>query len=151
MSRFAALVVREREGEYVQEIEERTVDDLPEGEVLVRVQYSSLNYKDALSATGHKGVTRNYPHTSGIDAVGVVEESGSELFGSGDAVLVTGYDLGMGTAGGYGQYIRVPAAWVVPLPVGLSALESMIYGTAGFTAASGSGSGPRSQSAGTVT
>ena len=135
MARFEALVVREREGGYVQEVEERVVDDLPEGEVLIRVQYSSLNYKDALSATGHKGVTRNYPHTPGIDAAGVVEESSSELFGSGDMVLVTGYDLGMGTAGGYGQYIRVPAAWVVPLPVGLSALESMIYGTAGFTAA----------------
>ncbi len=132
---FKALVVSQRDGEYIQGIQEKGVDELPEGEVLVRVEYSSLNYKDALSATGHKGVTRNYPHTPGIDAAGVVKESSSELFGNGDEVVVSGYDLGMDTAGGYGQYIRVPAAWVMPLPAGLSGMESMVYGTAGFTAA----------------
>ena len=135
MSTFTAMVVRQTEEEFDQEIGQREIDDLPEGEVLIRVRYSSLNYKDALSATGHRGVTRHYPHTPGIDAAGVVEESASEAFEAGDEVLVTGYDLGMNTAGGYGQYIRVPAAWVMPLPAGLSALESMIYGTAGFTAA----------------
>ncbi len=109
--------------------------DLPDGDVLVRVKYSSLNYKDVLSATGNRGVTRRYPHTPGIDAAGVVEESSSPDFKAGDEVIVTSYDLGMNTPGGFGQFIRVPAAWVVKLPQGLSWRESMIYGTAGFTAA----------------
>jgi len=101
----------------------------------VRVNYSSLNYKDALSATGSKGVTRNYPHTPGVDASGVVEESSSENIQVGEEVIVHAYDLGVNTSGGFGQYIRVPADWVVKLPSGLSQRESMIYGTAGFTAA----------------
>ncbi len=108
---------------------------LPEGEVLINVHYSSLNYKDALSASGNKGVSRKYPHTPGIDAAGIVEQSFSPAFKPGDEVILTGYDLGMGTAGGFGQYIRVPAAWVVPKPERLTLRESMIYGTAGFTAA----------------
>jgi putative YhdH/YhfP family quinone oxidoreductase len=107
---------------------------LPAGEVLVRVHYSSLNYKDGLSATGHRGVTKHYPHTPGVDAAGVVEESLSEAFQPGDQVIVTSYDLGMNTPGGFGQYIRVPADWVVPLPENLSAKESMAYGSAGLTA-----------------
>lgn len=102
---------------------------------MIKVSYSSLNYKDALSASGNKGVTRTYPHTPGIDAAGVVEESRSPHFKVGDEVIVTGYDLGMNTAGGFGEYIRVPADWVVSLPESLSLRESMIYGTAGFTAA----------------
>jgi acrylyl-CoA reductase (NADPH) len=133
---FQAMVVREAaNGEFSRQVEDRTVKDLPQGDVLIRVHYSSLNYKDALSATGHKGVTRNYPHTPGIDAAGVVEESAGEAFQPGDRVLVTGYDLGMNTPGGFGQYIRVPAAWLVRLPEHLTLRESMIYGTAGFTAA----------------
>lgn len=108
--------------------------DLPDNDVLVRVQYSSLNYKDALSASGNKGVTRKYPHTPGIDAAGVVVESKCEDFSDGDEVIVTSYDLGMNTAGGFAEYIRVPAEWVVPLPAGLSLFEAMVYGTAGFTA-----------------
>jgi acrylyl-CoA reductase (NADPH) len=132
---FSAMVVRETaHGQYVRKIEERHLDDLPAGDVLIAVQYSSLNYKDALSATGNKGVTRHYPHTPGIDAAGEVVESRAEGLKPGDPVLVTGYDLGMNTAGGFGQYIRVPADWVVKLPDGLSLHESMIYGTAGFTA-----------------
>jgi acrylyl-CoA reductase (NADPH) len=115
-------------------IQEKFVDDLPEGDVLIRVKYSSLNYKDALSATCNRGVTRNYPHTPGIDAAGVVEESSRAEFTKGDQVIVTSYDLGMNTSGGFGQYIRVPAEWVVRLPEGLSLKESMIFGTAGFTA-----------------
>lgn len=113
----------------------RSIADLPPGDVLIRVRYSSLNYKDALSATGNKGVTRAYPHTPGIDAAGIVEASSVPAFGLGDAVVVTGFDLGMNTAGGWGQYIRVPAAWVVTLPDGMTMYESMILGTAGFTAA----------------
>jgi alcohol dehydrogenase len=100
----------------------------------VRVRYSSLNYKDALSATGNPGVTRNYPHTPGIDAAGEVEACATGDFAAGDPVIVTGYDLGMNTSGGFGQYIRVPAGWLVPLPAGLSLREAMLLGTAGLTA-----------------
>lgn len=133
---FRAIVVREREdGTFTRSIEIRDTDELPPGEVLIRVHYTSVNYKDALSATGNRGVTKNYPHTPGIDAAGVVEESGSPEFRPGEEVLVTGYDLGMNTSGGMAEYIRVPAAWVVRLPSGLTLKESMIYGTAGFTAA----------------
>lgn len=133
---FKAMVVREGpEKSFNREIEERTLSDLPEGDVLIRVTHSSLNYKDALSAIGNRGVTRSYPHTPGIDAAGEVAESDTADFKPGDRVLVTGYDLGMNTAGGFGEYIRVPADWVVPIPEDLSAERSMVYGTAGITAA----------------
>ena len=132
---FQALVVRESDDKiFTRAIEERIIDDLPPGEVLVRVHYSSLNYKDGLSCNGNRGVTRHYPHTPGIDAAGVVETSDNNAFKAGDSVLITSYDLGMNTAGGFGQYIRIPANWVMPLPEGLSLRESMIYGTAGYTA-----------------
>ena len=132
---FQALVVRQaEEKQYSRKIETRSTDDLPEGEVLVRVHYSSLNYKDGLSCIGAKGVTREYPHTPGIDAAGIVESSSSDEFKSGDSVIVTSYDLGMNTSGGFGQFIRVPSAWVVPLPEGMTLRESMVYGTAGYTA-----------------
>jgi acrylyl-CoA reductase (NADPH) len=113
---------------------ERSIDDLPEGELLIKVHYSSLNYKDALSASGAPGVTRNYPHTPGIDAVGTIEESSNQNFKEGDSVIVTGYDLGMNTSGGFGEYIRVPSSWAVNLPSGLSEKDSMSLGTAGLTA-----------------
>jgi len=132
---FRAMVVEETDTKgFIRHIKEKKVSDLPKGEVLIKVHYSSLNYKDALSASGNKGVTRRYPHTPGIDAAGMVEKSEDPGFKPGDPVLVTGYDLGMNTSGGFGQYIRVPASWVVPLPSNLSLKESMIYGTAGFTA-----------------
>jgi len=135
---FNALVVEAGEDKtYVRQIQKRTVGDLPDGDVLIRVNYSSLNYKDALSAIGNKGVTRSYPHTPGIDAAGTVADSRVDAFKKGDKVLVTGYDLGMNTPGGFGQYVRVPAGWVVPLPEGLTLKESMIFGTAGFTAGMG--------------
>jgi len=102
MKNFKALQVSEAgEKRFVSDIVERRVDDLPEGEVLVQVQYSSLNYKDALSASGNKGVTREYPHTPGIDAAGIVVESASGTFDAGDEVVIMGYDLGMNTAGGF--------------------------------------------------
>lgn len=133
---FKAMVVEEAgENKFIRSIKDRSVDELPEGDVLIRVQYSSLNYKDALSASGNRGVTKNFPHTPGIDASGVVEESADSQFQPGDEVLVTGYDLGANTSGGFGGYIRVPAEWVLKLPRGLTMRESMIYGTAGFTAA----------------
>ena len=134
--KFRAMVVTEIEDKkFTREIKEKTLSELPEGEVVINVHYSSLNYKDALSASGNKGVTRKYPHTPGVDAAGVVVESSNADFKPGEKVLVTGYDLGMNTSGGYEEYIRVPAAWVVRLPDNLSLRESMIYGTAGFTAA----------------
>jgi acrylyl-CoA reductase (NADPH) len=132
---FKAMIVEETpQKTFTRKIKEKAIEELPGGDVLVRVLYSSLNYKDALSATGNKGVTRKYPHTPGIDAAGIVEQSTSEEFSEGDQVLVTSYDLGMNTSGGFGQYIRVPKDWVVCLPGTLSLKESMIYGTAGFTA-----------------
>ncbi len=131
----AMLVTESKENEFSREIVNREISTLPEGDVLINVKYSSLNYKDALSASGNRGVTRKYPHTPGIDAAGIVINSKSEKFHAGEEVLITGYDLGMNTSGGYSQYIQVPAGWVVKLPENLSLKESMVYGTAGFTAA----------------
>lgn len=136
MTHFRAVRINEDAGgSFVVALEDRPLADLPAGELLIKVGYSSLNFKDALSASGNRGVTRNYPHTPGIDAAGVIEASDVDAFKPGDEVIVTGYDLGMNTAGGLAQYIRVPAAWAVPLPSGLSLRESMIIGTAGLTAA----------------
>ena len=136
MSSFKALQVSETaQGVFERRVVERELAELPAGEVLIRVRYSSLNYKDALSASGNRGVTRNYPHTPGIDAAGVIEQSSVAELGVGDEVIVTGYDLGMNTSGGFAQYIRVPAAWVIRRPVGLSLREAMLLGTAGLTAA----------------
>lgn len=136
---FKAMRIEERQVAdklvYRSEIVTRALNTLPADEVLVKVQYSSLNYKDALSASGNKGVTRNYPHTPGIDAVGIVQSSSVNAYAVGDAVIITGYDLGMNTDGGFAEFVRVPAAWLVRLPDGLSAYESMVLGTAGLTAA----------------
>ena len=108
---------------------------LPPGDVLIHVQYSSLNYKDALATQGHPGVVRTFPHVPGIDFAGAVVESASDAYLPGDKVLVTGYELGAGQWGGYAALVRVPADWIVPLPEGLTLRDAMIYGTAGFTAA----------------
>ncbi|RJG09249.1 acryloyl-CoA reductase [Pseudomonas cavernicola] len=136
MSKFKALLVSEgAAGVFEQKVVERDTSELPAGELLIRVQYSSLNYKDALSASGNRGVTRSYPHTPGIDAAGVVAESSVAEFSIGDEVIITGYDLGMNTSGGFAQYIRVPAAWAIKRPKGLSLREAMVLGTAGLTAA----------------
>lgn len=133
--RFKAFRVEESEPkQFTRSIVERDIDDLPEGELLVRVAYSSLNFKDALSSIGNKGVTRKFPHTPGIDAVGAVVSCMDSSFQVGDQVLVTGFDLGMNTAGGFGQYIRIPAKWALALPEGLSPKEAMALGTAGLTA-----------------
>nr|WP_211204054.1 YhdH/YhfP family quinone oxidoreductase [Chloroherpeton thalassium] len=133
---FKAMIVEESpKGEFQRSIGEKTIDALPEGEVLIKVHYSSLNYKDALSATGNKGVTKSYPHTPGVDAVGTVETCTKGNFQPGDAVIATGYDLGMNTSGGFAEYIRVPADWVVGLPKELSMKACMSFGTAGLTAA----------------
>ncbi len=135
MTKFKAFLVSENDDKsFQQNIVERDILDLPAGEVLIRVQYSSLNYKDALSASGNKGVTRQFPHTPGIDACGVVVECTNDDFQVGEQVLVTGFDLGMNTSGGFGQYIRVPSKWVIKLPENLNPTESMYLGTAGLTA-----------------
>src|SRR5699024_11883611 len=135
---FKALVVEENaDGSFERGVRQSPLDRLPDHEVLVRVRYSSLNYKDALSASGNKGVTQHYPHIPGIDAAGVVEQSSNNRFQPGDSVIVTSYDLGQNTSGGFGQYIRIPGDWIVPLPEGLTLFESMAVGTAGLTAAIG--------------
>lgn len=131
---FKAWRVEEQGGEYVGAEKTLNTSDLPEGDVLIRVTHSSLNYKDALSASGNKGVTRSFPHTPGIDAAGEVVESATGTPKEGSPVIVTGYDLGMNTDGGFGEYIRVPAGWCVPMPSGWNARTAMIYGTAGLTA-----------------
>ncbi|MGC3971800.1 MAG: YhdH/YhfP family quinone oxidoreductase [Pirellulales bacterium] len=117
------------------EVAVRSEAELPPGDLLVRVDYSSLNYKDALSATGNMGVTRKFPHVPGIDASGVVERSDVNEFRPGDRVVVTGFDQGQNTWGGMAGYIRIPANWAVKLPDGLSTRDAMLYGTAGLTAA----------------
>lgn len=133
---YRALVVRGNpEQGYKRAVEDVSIADLPAGEVLIRVHYSSLNYKDGLSAIGNPGVTRKYPHTPGIDAAGVVEASTDDRFAVGAEVICMGYDLGMNTSGGFAQYIRVPAKWVLAKPEQLSLYETMQIGTAGFTAA----------------
>ncbi|MFO7446557.1 MAG: YhdH/YhfP family quinone oxidoreductase [Ignavibacteriaceae bacterium] len=135
---FKAIIVKESDevkGKFIRSVSLKNISELPAGSVLIKVKYTALNYKDALSATGNKGVTRRYPHTPGIDAAGIIEETSDKIFKEGDEVLVTGYDLGMNTSGGFAEYIRVPAEWVLKLPEGLNLKESMILGTAGFTAA----------------
>ena len=135
MSDYQAFFVEKTDNGFTRSIVARPLGELPEHDVLIDVHYSSVNYKDGLSATGNPGVTRNFPHTPGIDAAGLILEDRSGTYQVGDAVIVTGYDLGMGTAGGFGQRIRVPAAWVVPLPAGLTLQSAMTLGTAGLTAA----------------
>lgn len=132
---FKAIRIFEEEEKYIPKIVERKIEDLPQGDVVIKVLYSSLNYKDALSCTGNKGVTRNFPHTPGIDAAGIIYSSEDDNFKVGEEVFVTGYDLGMNTDGGFGEYVRIPSNWIIKKPENLSLKEAMIYGTAGFTSA----------------
>lgn len=134
METFRAYRVHATDDDVSTGIERLGLDELPDHEVTVRVAYSSLNYKDALSARGHPGVTRRYPHTPGIDAAGVVVDSRDERFRPGDEVIVTSYDLGVNTSGGFAERIRVPGDWVVPMPSGWTARDAMACGTAGLTA-----------------
>lgn len=131
---FNAFWITEKSDNYEKEIKQLSTSQLPAGDLLIRVKYSSVNYKDALSASGNRGVTKKFPHVPGIDAAGVVVQSNTDAFAEGDEVIVTGFDLGMNTWGGFGEYIRVPAAWATPLPEGLTLQEAMAYGTAGLTA-----------------
>lgn len=133
--KYSAYYVEESEGAFSTSISELELENPPIGFVQIKVSHSSLNYKDALSASGNKGVTRNYPFVPGIDAAGTITDANSSQFGDGDEVIVTGYDMGMNTPGGFGEYINVPANWVVKKPENLSSLEAMSIGTAGLTAA----------------
>jgi acrylyl-CoA reductase (NADPH) len=136
LSSFPCYMVRRAgDGPARAAVEMITEDELPPGEVLIRVACSSLNYKDALACQGHPGVVRSFPHVPGVDCAGTVVESTADDWRPGREVIVTGYELGSGRWGGFAEYVRVPAEWIVPLPVGLSLREAMTYGTAGFTAA----------------
>jgi putative YhdH/YhfP family quinone oxidoreductase len=128
------FVTQDAAGQVSAEIMRRPIDELPAGDVVVQVAYSSLNYKDALAVTGHPGVSKSFPHVPGVDAAGAVAASDVPEFAAGDPVIVTGFDMGANRWGGYAEYIRVPREWIVPLPAGLSLRESMMLGTAGFTA-----------------
>ena len=131
---FSALRVHDADGAVRAVVEPVTMDDLSPGEVVVRVAWSSLNYKDALAVTGRGRILRGSPRIPGVDLAGHVVASSDARFQPGDAVVATGYELGMSHDGGLAAYARLPADWVVPLPVGLTPLEAMQLGTAGFTA-----------------
>jgi putative YhdH/YhfP family quinone oxidoreductase len=134
-SKFQAYRIFQQEDKSTGRFVEMTVDDLDPGEVVIRAVYSGVNYKDALAATGAGKVIRRFPCVGGVDVSGVVESSQDERFKPGDAVIVTGYDMGVAHDGGFAERVRVPADWVVPLPQGLSLFDAMALGTAGFTAA----------------
>lgn len=135
MNSFRALVVNKTEAGFTAQVEETALATLPAGEVVIRVAYSSINYKDGLACTPNGKIVQSYPFVPGIDLAGTVVSSADARFREQDQVLVTGYDLGVSHDGGFSEYARVPADWVVPLPTGLSVRDAMILGTAGFTAA----------------
>lgn len=135
MDNFKALVVNKRENEFNVTISNLSLDDLPEGDVIIKVAYSSVNYKDGLAATPDGKIVRDYPHVPGIDLAGTVVSSKDDRFKEGDEVIATSYEIGVSHYGGYSEYARIPAEWIVPLPEGLTMKEAMVYGTAGFTAA----------------
>jgi len=132
---YRAFVVEQAGEEVKTGVVERPLDQLAEGEVTIRVAYSSVNYKDGLATLAKGGVVRRYPLVPGIDLAGTVTHSRDPRFREGDQVLVTGYDLGVAHDGGFAEFARVPVSWAVKLPRGLSPREAMAYGTAGFTAA----------------
>ena len=135
MDTFRALRVFNDDGRVHSRIVDATIDELSAGDVVIEAAYSSVNYKDALAATGTGKILKRFPLIGGIDVSGTVRSSGDPRFTAGDEVLVTGYDLGVGQDGGFAGVVRVPADWVVKLPAGLSRRDAMVYGTAGFTAA----------------
>ncbi len=133
--KMQALITYEEASGYKRKIKTLDIPVLKAGEILIKTQYSSLNYKDALSASGHKGITRTYPHIAGIDVAGTVEESKSSDWQKGDEVICTGFDLGMNINGGFAEYVAVPGNWCLKRPKDLKLKEAMIFGTAGLTAA----------------
>lgn len=135
MASFKAYRIFEESGKVAARFADMKTEELSPGEVVIRVQYSSINYKDALGATGAGKIVRKFPLVGGIDLAGIVVSSTDTRFGEGNAVLATGYNLGVSHDGGYAEYARVPADWIVPLPSGMSTFDAMMIGTAGFTAA----------------
>ena len=137
MDKFKAFRISEADKKVSAGFVDMTLAELDPGEVVVRVAYSDVNYKDALAATGAGKIVRRFPCVGGIDLAGTVVESSDARFKKGDAVIATSYDIGVSHHGGYAEYARLPADWVVPMPKGMSLLEAMSLGTAGFTAALG--------------
>lgn len=135
VEKFKAFIINQDEnGKVSQEYKTLTKDDLPEGDVLIKVHYSGINYKDALAAQDHNAIVKKYPMVPGIDLAGTIEETNAPGFEVGDKVIVTSYDLGVSHYGGFSEYARVKSEWVIELPEGLTLEEAMIYGTAGYTA-----------------
>lgn len=133
---YQALVVEKDENKsFSYGLKTLQVGSLPKKDVLIRVHYSTINFKDSLSCQGHPAITRRFPHTPGIDAAGIVESSESDDFKVGDRVAIVSQPMGMNSPGGFGQYVNVPASWVIKIEKSLSLEEAMIYGTAGYTAA----------------
>jgi acrylyl-CoA reductase (NADPH) len=135
MDKFKVYRIREADKKVTAGFEQASVDELDAGDVVIRVAYSSVNYKDALAATGTGRIIRRFPCVGGIDLSGTVTQSGDARFRKGDAVICTSYDLGVAHDGGYAEVARVPADWVVPMPKGLNLQDAMALGTAGYTAA----------------
>lgn len=131
----AYIVEQLEDKKFISGLKEIDIPQIGDDEILIKTTYSSLNFKDALSSIGNPGVTRVFPHVTGIDVAGTVEKSNSDEFTVGQKVLVTGYDMGMNTNGGHSEYVKVPAAWVIPIPKGINDKEIMAFGTAGLTAA----------------
>ncbi|WP_141431040.1 acryloyl-CoA reductase [Bacillus sp. 03113] len=132
---FDALVVNKQEEQFFVEVQKLTLQDLPESEVLIRVHYSGVNYKDSLAVIPNGNIVKTYPFVPGVDLAGVVVSSSDPRFQEGQEVIATSYEIGVSHFGGFSEFARIPADWIVPLPKGLSLKESMIIGTAGFTAA----------------
>lgn len=134
-STFRALTVNKTDDHFSVKIKEIEKSDLPNGEVFIKVAYSSINYKDGLASIPNGKIVRNYPFIPGIDLAGTVVSSEDPRFKEGDEVIATSYEIGVSHFGGYSEYAQIPSNWVVPLPKGLTLKEAMVYGTAGFTAA----------------
>jgi NADPH2:quinone reductase len=135
VTEFDAYRIFEQDGKAGGRLVRATLDELSEGDVVIRAAYSSVNYKDALAATGSAKILKRFPLIGGIDVAGTVETSRDSRFRPGDAVLITGYELGVSHDGGYSAYVRAPADWLVPIPPPLTPFDAMAIGTAGFTAA----------------
>jgi len=135
MQAFKALVVNKQEDQFSVQLQEKTLQELPKGEVLIRVHYSGVNYKDSLATIPDGNIVNTYPIIPGIDLAGVVVSSEDAQFQEGDEVIATSYEIGVSHFGGYSEYARIPAKWIVPLPEGLTLKDAMTIGTAGFTAA----------------